>query len=1077
MIRLSIRRPVTIAMIYILLTVLGFVAWVKIPIEQLPRMSYPTLNVSASWGRTSAEVVEAFVTAPLEAEIQQIRGVENVRSTSREGSVSIGVEFARGTDMQFARIELVERITAMRDRLPPSMTSRPTVSAAPIEQTRDAELPLLNYRVTGPYILEAMRQQIDRHVVPVLQSVEGVASVDVSGGARRQIRIDLDQEKILAYGITPSMVVNAITGLQLVADVGMIDRGNVEQAVVIRQTIDSIPNIMDLVVQGNGTRIVRVSDIGTVHDTFEEPTSYSRVNGFPALTFTVRQAARTNTVRLADTVKAMMPELERQLLPNMQIKMLNDRSVAIRDQLKELRNRSLMSAAVIFGILLIFLWSFRSTLIVFSTIAFSVLMTLNMMYFGGYTLNVLTLTGLSMGFGIIVDNAIVVIENIFRRRREGDDPNVAADRGSREVVVAVVASTFTTIIVFIPFIYLQGTLRAYYLPLAIVVVLSQIASLFVAFSFVPALAAKALSGKGLARVKPKEGTDALASADAAVAAVPAPPPERIGSYPGAPLKKKPELAGRPRYVRIYANAIALALRWPWVAVALSIAMLGASYNLFNKYVNRGGVWGGMGGGTGRSTVSVNIRMPNGEELERTDALARYFDDHLRKIPEVEEWTTTVGTLNANITVYFPDSLEYTYAPYMVFDDLSAVGNTFAGPGFSVYGSGKSFNTGGGIGSMGSQRIQIFGYNFEKVREIADGIAQMLRSYPRVLNVDPNGGGMATQFSGRATEIVVAFNREKLGLYGVTVEQAVSQLNAAVRGTGVDSRTLRIRGDEIAFQAKIEGFRFQDLETLQDLALQAPGRASPIRLRDVAEVFDRPTLVAIARENQQYTRAVSYEFRGPGKLADRTRRTVVAATDVPDGYRVLADSESRIQRSEQTQIYGVLALSIVLVFMVTAALFESIRQPLCVLLTVPMALIGVFLMFFYLSASFTREAYIGVIIMGGIVVNNAILLIDRVNRLRRYEEWPLRAAIIQGTLDRVRPILMTTSVTIIGLLPLVLFQQNVNQNIWNALAYALMGGLTSSTFLVLTVTPALYFLFERGPEKRRLKKLELAAAGG
>jgi HAE1 family hydrophobic/amphiphilic exporter-1 len=524
---------------------------------------------------------------------------------------------------------------------------------------------------------------------------------------------------------------------------------------------------------------------------------------------------------------------------------------------------------------------------------------------------------------------------------------------------------------------------------------------------------------------------------------------------------------------MYANAIALALRFPWVAVVMAIVMLGASYNLFNKFVNRGGVWGG-GGGLGRSTVSVSIRMPNGEELERTDVLARFFDEHLRTIPEVEEWTTTVNAQSARLTVYFPDSLEYTYAPYMVFDDLSAVGNTFAGPGFSVSGAGKSFNTGGGIGSYGSQRIQIFGYNFERVREIAEGLAQLLRSQPRVLNVDPNGGGMATQFSGRATEIVVAFDRERLGLYGVTVAQAVSQVSSAVPGTGLSRTALKIQGDEITIGAKIEGFKFQEMETLKDLALQAPGRASPVRLRDVAEVYDRPTLVGISRENQQYTRSVSYEFRGPAKLADRTRRNVVAATHVPEGYRVLADSEYRIQRSEQQQIYGVLALSIVLVFMVTASLFESIRQPLCVLLTVPMALIGVFLMFFYLGASFTREAYIGVIIMGGIVVNNAILMIDRINRLRRHEDWPLRAAIVQGTLDRVRPILMTTTVTIIGLLPLVLFQQNVNQNIWNALAYALMGGLTSSTFLVLTVTPALYLLFERGPEKRRLKKLQIEA---
>ncbi len=1064
MINLSIKRPVTIAMVYIVLTVLGIVAWTKIPIEQLPSMTFPQLNVTAIWGRTSAEVIEAFVTAPLEAEIQQIRGVENVRSTSREGNVTITVYFARGTDMQFARIELVERITAMRDRLPP-LPQRPTVSALPPAELRDAEQPLLRYRVTGPYILEAMRDQVDMHIIPALQAIEGVAAVTASGGAKRMIRIDLDQEKITSYGITPGMVTAAIQGLEQVADVGILKQGNIEQSVVIRETIDSVPNIANLVVSGNGRRTIRVSDIGTVHDTFEEPTGYSRVNGFPALTFVVSKQARVNTVDVADSVKALVPEIEKLLFPGMKIKMMSDQSVTIKQQLTELRNRSLMSGAVIFGILLLFLWSFRSTLIVFSTIAFSTLITLNMMYFAGHTLNVLTLTGLSMGFGIIVDNAIVVIENIFRRRRQGDSPTVAAQRGSSEVVIAVIASTMTTIIVFLPFIYLQGELRGYYLPLAVVIVLAQIASLFVAFSFVPALAAKILSGKGLSRVKVRSD---VATAGAAVVGAGG----AIAAAAPVNAPKVPDIAGRPRYVRIYAGAINLSLRWPWVAVAISIAMLGASYNLFNRYVNRGGVWNT--GSTQRSTVSVRIGMPNGEELERTDALARFFDDHLRQIPEVEEWTTDVRAQQASILVTFPDSLEYTYAPGMVYEDLATVGNTFAGPSFNVSGQGKYFSTGGGISSGGSQRIQIFGYNFEKVREIAEGVAVQLRNLPRVLNVDPNGGGMTGMFSGRATEIVVDFDRERLGLYGVTVQEAVQQVSSAVSGTGASNTVLKIQGDQIAFGSKIEGFKFQNIETLQDLTIQATGRAAPVRLRDVAEVYDRPTLVGINRENQQYTRSVSYEFRGPAKLADKTRRSVVAATFVPEGYKILADSPLSIRRDEQRQIYGVLALSIILVFMVTATLFESIRQPLCVLLTVPMALIGVFLMFFYISASFTREAYIGVIIMGGIVVNNAILLIDRVNRLRRDEDWPLRPAIIQGTLDRVRPILMTTCVTIIGLLPLVLFQENVNKNIWNALAYALMGGLTSSTILVLTVTPALYLLFERGPEKRRLKKIEFEA---
>jgi HAE1 family hydrophobic/amphiphilic exporter-1 len=1051
MIRLSIRRPVTITMLYVVLTALGIAAWNKIPVEQLPSTNLPSLTVGASWGRTSAEVVEAFLTAPLEAEIQQIHGVDRVTSRSNEGSSSISVTFRKGTDMQFARIELLERITAMRDRLPQGI-QRPSVSQLPPSELRDANQTLLSYRVTGPYILEAMREQLDKVMVPALQAIEGVAGVSVSGGARRMIRIDLDEEKILAYGLTPSRVTSAIQDLEVIREVGAVQEQGLQRTLVVRETIDSIPNIMDLVVLGDDRRTIRVSDIGTVHDTFEEPTSYARVDGHPSLTFDIVQQARVNTVDLADTVKSEVARVTQLLLPGMEVKMMRDQSVIIRTQLTELRNRALVAAVAIFAVLLLFLQSFRPTIIIFSTIAFATLITLNLMYFVGHTLNVLTLTGLAMGFGMVVDNAIVVLENVMRRWRLGEAPHVAAEKGSSEVVVAIMAATMTTIVVFIPFLYMQGTLRAYYLPLVAVIGFSLLASQFVAFSFIPALATKLLAARG------RSGTSDS---------------QQLIAEPGhVPPSKTPDLRGRPKYVRLYAGFLALIMRFPWVAVVIAVAMLGASSNLFNSFVSRGTIWNPSS--TQRTYVNLTIRMPNGEELEKTDALARYFEEHLRSIPEVEEFVSRVSSTSASIQVSFPDSLEYTYAPYMVYEDLASVGLSFSGPAFSVSGTGKYFSQGGGIGSSGSQRIRILGYNFEEVRRIADRLADRLKQEPRVLNVDPNGGGYTGMFTGRATEIVVTFDRQRLGLYGVTVAEAAGQVSASTRGTASQA-SLKIRGEQLAFGAKIAGYKYQSMDKLQDLGIQGANRSQAVRLRDVAMVYDRPTLVGIARENQQYTRSVSYEFRGPPKLADKVRREVVAETSVPEGYKVLADSERTISRSEQRQIWGVLALSIVLVFMVTAMLFESLRQPLCVLLTVPMALIGVFLMFFYIGAPFNREAYIGVIIMGGIVVNNSILLIDRINRLRRNEGWGLKAAIMQGTLDRVRPILMTTTVTIIGLLPLVLFQENVNRNIWNSLAYALMGGLTSSTFLVLSVTPALYLLFETRPERRRVRRLKAEAA--
>jgi HAE1 family hydrophobic/amphiphilic exporter-1 len=269
---------------------------------------------------------------------------------------------------------------------------------------------------------------------------------------------------------------------------------------------------------------------------------------------------------------------------------------------------------------------------------------------------------------------------------------------------------------------------------------------------------------------------------------------------------------------------------------------------------------------------------------------------------------------------------------------------------------------------------------------------------------------------------------------------------------------------------LDGHERLDVQELQQLPIPAPGGGS-VRLADVARVGEREVLSRIIREDQQYQRTVSYEFRGPNKLGDKVHEAVMKTTAVPAGYTLVGREEWKWSDDERRQIYGVLAVSLILVFMVTAALFESLRQPLCVLLTVPMALIGVFLTFFFTGASFTREAFIGVIMMGGVVTNNATLLVDHINQLRREAGISLHDAVLRGTLERVRPILMTSAVTILGLLPLVVASEAADANIWNALGYALLGGLASSTVLVLTVTPALYLLFERGPERKRVRVAE------
>ena len=510
------------------------------------------------------------------------------------------------------------------------------------------------------------------------------------------------------------------------------------------------------------------------------------------------------------------------------------------------------------------------------------------------------------------------------------------------------------------------------------------------------------------------------------------------------------------------------LRFPWSVVAVSVLALAGSGYLFEKYVSRGTVWRPWW--SEESYVSISIDLPRGEELERTDELTRFFETRLRRLPEVSRFTTNVRPQSARIVVNFPDSLQDTGIPVAIKEQMESYSHLFGGAEVRVYGYGPSFYGGGG--SPPNYSIQVLGYNYETVREISEDLADRLKRFSRIQDVDTNSSG-AWFTRDKATEVVLRIDRRRLALHALSARDVASRVAAAVGGQSRQDR-LRLEGEELGFIVRTGDRERMDLLALQELLIPAPS-GEAVRLGDVATLEEREVLSRILREDQQYQRTVSYEFRGPTKLGDRTQASVLKATSLPAGYQVIGKDDWRWSNEEQEQVYGVLAVSLLLIFMVTAALFESVRLPLCVLLTVPMALIGVFLTFFFTGASFTREAFIGVIMMGGVVVNNAMLLVDHVNQLRRGEGLPLEPAIVRGTTERVRPILMTSAVTILGLLPLVVYSEAADANIWNAMGYALLGGLASSTVLVLTITPALYLLFERGPERKALARLEARAA--
>jgi hydrophobic/amphiphilic exporter-1 (mainly G- bacteria), HAE1 family len=621
-----IRRPVAVSMVYLAVAALGVAALRNVPIELLPDTSLPRLSVNASWPGTSPEVVEAFLTAPIEAAIQQVRGVEQLLSTSREGTAAIEVHFARETDMDFARLELSERLASLEAELPVGARA-PVVQLYVPDEFREQQESVLSFTVTGPYLPEYLRQYVEDRIQPEVLAVDGVGSVRVDGGRARVLEIELDEQRIQALGLALRDVAARVSQLEIVREAGRVRTADgLERTLAIRQSAQTADDVRELPLLVDQGRVVRVADVARVHDTFEEEQRYFRIDGQPAVGLSVYRQHRANTVAMADLVKERMEALEAGLPQGVRVMLDRDQSVEIRRQLSDLRNRALVAAVIVLGVLLLFLRSLRAAGIVFATVVFAILITINIIYFGGLTLNLLTLMGLAMGFGLVVDNAIVVLENIYRRRRRGEAAEDAAARGAADVMLPIIAATATTIVVLVPFVYLQGDLRVYYVPLAVVVGLSLAASLFVAFTFIPTLGAKLLDGvqPSVAGSAPGPVTSASTSPYTAVPT----PPSTSASAPNTAATLLPPMPTDAWPARLYGGLIRATLARPWTAVILVALIFGASWYAFDKHVTRGSIWGG--GGTGQSYITISIRLPRGEELARSDELARYFEDRLRR---------------------------------------------------------------------------------------------------------------------------------------------------------------------------------------------------------------------------------------------------------------------------------------------------------------------------------------------------------------------------------------------------------------------------------------------------------------
>ena len=1000
-----IERPVATAMVFLAVLVLGVYSFLNTPLELAPKEDYPEVEVSAVWAGVPPEVIQTQVTAPLEEALSAVKGVRKISSSSQTGSSRITLEFDPKANMEFVNVALREELGKTRRLLPPGV--RPVV--IPFVPEDFQVRPFLSYTISGPYSLQRLRALVKDKLEFGVGAVKGVAGVTVGGGSDPEIRVILDREKLKAYGLSPYQVIFAISERLQTYETGYVHRGNQEYLFKFTDAVDGVREVGETVVGFAGRNPLRVKDVAGAVPDYTDVLSIHRINGQPTVSLTVTKEKGTNTLKVTSEVKARLERIKRELPADLIFKVVNDESEDVRKNLKDLALLAAIITAVVFAMIFVVLRRFGPSLLILSSIAFSLVITFNLIYFFKIPMNMLTLGALALGFGMFVDNSVVVFENILRLREQGLAPVEAAVRGPREVFVAVTASTLTTVAVFFAFPYFQGRLRIYYLPLAIVISSALLASLLVSFSLIPSLSPR--------------------------------------------LLKTAKRRGGERWRRGFERFLGFVLRHPVEVILIVGAALFGSYKWFRSEVTIGPFYPPW---YSKQMLNVYIGMPPGTDIEKTDQTIRSFEDKVLAVDYPKEMNAVIMSERATLSITFPPEVEFSYRPYAMKEDLIQLATQFAGLNIGVYGfDPQGYSSSMSAGTYLSSRIKFFGYNLKKLRDIAVDLEKTLKRNPRIKEVRTSHSRFAWYW-GDSYEHILRLDKTALRRYDIDPQYLYTHLGALIRGRfGAPLRILS-EGKQVSLAVKFPEAAAMDTRQLQDALIETRG-GEFLRLGEISTLEERLIAGAIDRENQQFQLTVMWEFRGPSKAEERFRKAVFASLHLPPGFSATLEERWLMTEAEKGQLTFAIIFSLILIFMILAALYESFLHPFLILFAVPLALIGVFIAFIIADYPFDSSAYIGVILLGGIVVNNAILLVDHIN-LRRRQGRPLLEAVLEGTRDRVRPILMTTGTTVLGILPLLLVQAQagVRRQIWSSLALCTVGGLTTSTILVLLVIPVLYY---------------------
>jgi HAE1 family hydrophobic/amphiphilic exporter-1 len=1026
----SVRRPIFTTMVTLVVVILGAVSLSRLQIDMLPDIEMPTLSIRTEYEGASPEVMERLVTQIIEEIVATVPGVVEIRSTSSEGNSDVRVSFVWGTDIDTAAIDVQGKLEDELNELPEDIV-RPRIRKFDI-----ASFPVVLLGISSKLDPVELTELIEVQIRYRFARIPGVAQVDLWGGFNREVRIELDPDRVKALGLPLDRVLNVIRDANLDLPAGKIEQGRYEVTLRAPAEFTNLDQIRDTVILERAGAAVTLRQIAEVKDTYEKLTRIIRVNGERGVRVAIRKEANANTVEVSNRILAEIKAINK-AFPQIKIVPVINQGNFIERSIANVARSVLYGGGLAIMILLLFLRNIRSTMAVSLSIPISIIATFALIYFGGFTLNLMTLGGLALGVGMMVDNSIVVQENIFRRCCENaESPEVAAEAGAREVGRAIVASTITTLVIFLPLIFVRGVTGILFQELAYVIMFALICSLTVSLSLVPMLASRLL--KSFMQPRKDRGVRI----------------ERL-------------IAASNSFFAGLENGYVSLLRWVLshrlIIVFSAAALLGGSLLLLPMIGTE------FLPPSDEGEVRIRGKMAIGTRLELVDQQARKMEKIVYPaVPETLSSVVSVGASGWRAAAASEGDIRLSLLPAAqrhrsnveIAQDLRRqLDGKVPGMEIRVRAPQGQFLLERLLGGDEGLTIEIRGVELGVLNALAQRIAKAITDVPGITDAQ-------TSLEAGVPQEEIRVDRNKIADLELTVRDVTQLLETAVAGSKAGE--FRTGGNSYRIFVQLKDAEKRSLDEILNLTLTT-GSGEKVALRNVVTTEPSRGPLLIDRKDQQ--RMATVQANVAGRDLGSVARDVQALLDqipCPVGYdlRVAGNFEEQQKAFEELVISIVLAL--VFVYMVLACQYESFRDPLVVMFSVPLAAVGVLVILFLTRTTLNVQSYIGCIMLGGIVVNNAILLVDQAGQLIQ-GGMSTRDAISEAGRRRLRPILMTTLTTILGLLPLAL-GIGEGADAQAPLARAVVGGLTGSTLITLVLIPVVYSLFH--PEKKKSQEEEL-----